>query len=369
VNDDLPPWIDSSWTRRFRAQLLCWFEKSHRPLPWRQTSDPYAIWVSEIMLQQTQVATVIGYYERFLQRFPTLRHLAEALEDDVLRAWEGLGYYRRARQLHAAARQIVDQHGGCFPLDWNQIRALPGIGRYTAGAICSFAYDQSTPIVEANTQRLYARLCRIQEPLQSKASQDKLWAFARHVLPRRGPGRLNQAMMELGSQICTSSQPGCEKCPVASLCPTKAENLQASIPVPKAAMRYESITEVVALIRDRRRRWLLRRCGDQERWAGLWDFPRFRVSDQATLEEWNDGIRDQSLAWLGQVCRLGRRLCSMRHGVTRYRILLHCHEAAFEKRIPPTRTSAHDLAWVATTEFPDYALSATGRKISDRLKA
>ncbi|HEY6563629.1 MAG TPA: A/G-specific adenine glycosylase, partial [Pirellulaceae bacterium] len=176
-----------AWTtgelRGFRRRLRSWYARNRRDLPWRGTRDAYRVWVSEIMLQQTQVSTVIPYYSRFLQRFPTVRRLAAANENDVLREWEGLGYYRRARQMHSAARMIVAEHGGNVPLDLAALRRLPGIGRYTAGAILSFAHDQRAAILEANTQRLHARLIALREPLHSSASQRLLWRVADVLLP------------------------------------------------------------------------------------------------------------------------------------------------------------------------------------------
>ena len=210
---------DSAWLRSFRRRLLAWFDQNARVLPWRRSRDPYAVWLSEIMLQQTQVATVIGYFDRFLARFPTIEALARADEHEVLRLWEGLGYYRRARQLHRAARIIVAEHGGRFPRDPSIVRRLPGIGRYTAGAILSIAFDAREPILEANTLRLLSRLLCYDGDPRSPDGQRLLWAMAEALLPRRGSGRLNQALMELGSEVCTARSPRCEQCPVAPAVP------------------------------------------------------------------------------------------------------------------------------------------------------
>ena len=192
------------WRRSFRRRLLAWYDAHARDLPWRRADgDPYAVWLSEIMLQQTQVATVKAYFERFLAAMPTVEKLAAADEHDVLRLWEGLGYYRRARQLHQAARLICSRHGGRFPRDIDQLRRLPGIGRYTAGAILSIAFDQPQPILEANTSRLFSRLLAWSGDAASTAGQKLGWAMAEAVVPRRHPGRFNQALMELGAR-CAS---------------------------------------------------------------------------------------------------------------------------------------------------------------------
>ena len=202
-----PSTPDAAWRRAFRRQLLAWYRRHKRDLPWRRTSDPYAVWVSEIMLQQTQVATVIPYFERFLAAFPTIRALAAADERDVLRHWEGLGYYRRARQMHLAARVLVAQHAASFPRELDTVRTLPGIGRYTAGAIASIAFDLRAPILEANTVRLLSRLVAFDGDPASTAGQHALWSLADALLPARGCGEFNQALMELGSLVCAPPGP------------------------------------------------------------------------------------------------------------------------------------------------------------------
>lgn len=193
----------------FGRRLLAWFRRSARTLPWRGTRDPYRIWVSEIMLQQTQVVTVVAYYQRFLARFGDVYSLAAAPEVEVLRHWEGLGYYRRARQMHQAAQLVVERHDGQLPRDSHSLRALPGIGRYTAGAILSIAHDAGEPILEANTIRLLSRLAAYREDPTRGAGQKFLWSLAEQLLPRRQAGLFNQALMELGATICTPRAPRC----------------------------------------------------------------------------------------------------------------------------------------------------------------
>jgi len=217
---------DTAWKQAFRRRLLAWFKRNARDLPWRRTRDPYAVWVSEIMLQQTQVVTVIDYFNRFLQTFPTIAALAAAPEEQVLRLWEGLGYYRRARQLHRAAQVIVREHDGKFPRTIDAVRSLPGIGRYTAGAILSIAFDAREPILEANTFRLYSRLLAYCGDPRGREGEKLLWEFASESLPNKGAGTLNQALMELGATVCTPRLPRCEVCPVVQLCPTFKAGLQ-----------------------------------------------------------------------------------------------------------------------------------------------
>jgi A/G-specific adenine glycosylase len=340
-----------------RRRLLAWFRGNARDLPWRETVDPYRIWVSEIMLQQTQVATVIPYYQRFLRKFPTVVELAEADEAEVLRMWEGLGYYRRARQMHAAAQMIVDQYQGEFPDNIVALRALPGIGRYTAGAVLSFAFDQRQPIVEANTVRLYSRLLAYNQDPTSGQGQRVLWEFAESVLPRKHVGTFNQALMELGSEICTARNPSCEKCPLATLCPTQAQGLQLQIPAMKKKPAVEALRQACVVV-WRNNRVLLRQCGDQERWAGMWDFPRFDL-----LAERGAALRselsEKVAAMTGIRIRPGARLTSIKHCVTRYRIHLSCYEANHEVGV----IRGDRLAWVRLDQLQEYPLNVTARKI------
>src|SRR5829696_9017185 len=222
------------WKRKLRRSLLAWFKRHKRDLPWRASRDPYRVWLSEIMLQQTQVVTVVPYFDRIIAAFPNVEALAAADEADVLRLWEGLGYYRRARQLHAAARAIVGEHGGVFPDDPEAVRTLPGVGRYIAGAILSFAFDRPAPIVEANTQRVLARWLAWRDDLKTPASVARLWQAAAALVPPEGAGRFNQAFMELGATVCTPRAPLCLICPVAAECRARALGLQDALPVRSA---------------------------------------------------------------------------------------------------------------------------------------
>ena len=288
------------------------------------------------MLQQKQVATVIDYYHRFLAKFPDVESLASAPEEEVLALWAGLGYYRRARQLHAAAKVIVEQHAGVFPTDPADIRALPGIGAYTAGAISSFAYDAREPILEANTIRLFSRLIALREPTQAADSQRKLWDFARSMLPpRAGSGQVNQAVMELGSLLCTVKQPKCLLCPVRELCPTHAQGLTAEIPVAKPKKKWIEETHVLVLLRQEDR-WLMRRNASDQWWAGLWDFPRVRLSATslgsiAERQRLPSAFTRQAAQALeeefGISCRPTSHFHTLKHAVTNHRITLVCLHA------------------------------------------
>lgn len=354
---------DAAWKARFRRRLMAWFRHNARDLPWRRTRDPYAVWVSEIMLQQTQVVTVVGYFERFLAAFPTVADLAAADEHQVLRLWEGLGYYRRARQLHAAAKIIVAEHGGELPRHPDQVRSLPGIGRYTAGAIASIAWDAREPILEANTVRVFSRLLAYRGDPARNHGQQLLWDFSASLLPARDTGLFNQALMELGSEICTPRGSLCEQCPVGSLCPTKQGGLQDVIPAAKRKTNYEERREAAVIVRQGDR-VVLRRCAPHERWAGLWDFPRFPLTAQR-----GDPLRrqlEQAVTGLtGLRVGPGAKLTTIKHGVTRFRITLDCYEATCRggrlKR-------GGEVRWVKIGELESYPLSVTGRKISGLLR-
>lgn len=355
---------DTGWRRTFRRRLRNWYRRAARDLPWRRTRNAYHIWVSEIMLQQTQVRTVAPYFLRFQKSFPTVAHLAAASEQDVLRHWEGLGYYRRARQLHAAAKKIVSEYRGKIPPERATLQSLPGIGRYTAAAILSIAYDAQEPILEANTIRLFARLLALRGDLSSTKTQQPLWEFAEHILPRKETGIFNQALMELGSLICTPKAPACGKCPVADLCRARNEHLQAEIPFRGRRVRFEQVREAAVVIR-RRGRILIRQCAPGERWEGLWDFPRFRLEsddENQMVSEVVGGVR----ALTGFTVHAGRHLATIKHGVTRFRITLYCFDATFVSadRPDPTRT---DLRWVMPEELGEFPLNTTGRRLAKRV--
>ena len=351
----------AAWRQAFRRRLRAWYARHARDLPWRRNGDPYRVWVSEIMLQQTQVATVEDYFERFMAAFPSIEALARADEQEVLRLWEGLGYYRRARQLHQAAEVIVRQHGGSFPRDAESVRRLPGIGRYTAGAILSIVFDAREPILEANTSRLFSRLLAYRGDPAKAAGGRLLWAMAEILLPRRHTGAFNQALMELGSQVCLPRVPRCEACPVASLCRARAEGLEAEIPAVKAKRPPERRHEAAVIIR-RRGRVLLVRCPEGGRWAGLWDFPRFPVHAEhpdALRRELIGGVRRQT----GVQIEPGSHLKTIKHGVTRFRITLDCYEARYVAA-PDGKAGAAEMRWLRPAELAAVPLSTTGRKLS-----
>lgn len=261
-----------------RRTLLKWFKKAARDLPWRRTRDPYAIWVSEVMLQQTRVDTVLRYYDRFLERFPTTHALASAPQDDVMAAWSGLGYYRRARLLHAGVREVVARYEGAVPREAQARLALPGIGRYTAGAIGSIAFDAQEPIVDGNVARVLCRLHAIDTAPEDKRTQAFLWAEAAALAQGKEPGALNQALMELGATVCTKGAPLCASCPVQRFCDAYAQGRVAEVPRAKtrtAPKRWQLVGLIAAAgvaTAGATPKVLLTR-GDGSLFGGLWNLP------------------------------------------------------------------------------------------------
>lgn len=266
-----------------RARLLRWYDSNRRDLPWRNTRDPYAIWVSEVMLQQTRVETVVRYYDRFLSRFPTTHALAAASEDDVLSAWSGLGYYRRGRLLHQGVREVVARYGGEVPIDPEQRLGLPGIGRYTAGAIGSIAFDRPEPIVDGNVARVLCRLGGIETPIGRSETDRRLWHEAAIWAVGSRPGDLNQALMELGATVCTPRSPRCAECPLRAECVALREGRTETLPVARAKKAPKAVGWVALLAGDSNGVWFAR--GQEALFAGLWNLPMAEGHGRAAAQK------------------------------------------------------------------------------------
>ena len=358
---------DKTWIRRFRRAVRQWYSHFGRDLPWRDERDPYRVWVREIMLQQTTVAAVVPYLERFLTALPTLEALADASEQDVLRLWEGLGYYSRARNLRKAAQTIVVDFDGAMPTSIESMQSLSGIGRYTAGAIASFAFGQQAAIVEANTARFYARLTGLDEELSKSSSQKRLWAFADAVVPAEKPGEFNQALMDLGATVCRAQEPLCSDCAVASFCNAFQTNRVGEIPVPKIRSVPTQLVEAYVAV-ERRNEVLLQQRDETEWWSGLWDFPRFRESEGCTMTD------SQRLTWIATAAREQSGLElerinyveTMTHAVTRYRITLHCYRGQV---VAGRKRSTQRLKWVPIADLREMPLTKTARRFVNRLYA
>jgi A/G-specific adenine glycosylase len=345
-------------------RLLDWYAGSARSLPWRGSHDPYAIWVSEIMLQQTRVETVIPYYRRWMERFPTLQALAAAPEQDVLHAWEGLGYYSRARSLHAAAKLVALQHGGMLPADRDTLESLPGIGRYTAGAIASIAFNLDEAALDGNIRRVLSRVFNLDEPARSPQGERRLWELVCEHLPPGRAGDYNQALMDLGATLCTPQKPACLLCPLSEPCEARRLGVQEERPIlpsKKAAPHYTVTAAVIAqdgrvLIARRPHKGLL---------GGLWEFPGGKQEEGESLEDClGREIREE----LALDVSVGSELGVFQHAYTHFKVTLH----AFHCRIldgEPVALEASDIRWARVEELGDYPMGKIDRMISRRLQA
>ena len=309
--------------------LLDWYDKRRRDLPWRRTREPYPVWVSEIMLQQTRVATALPYFAAFLGRFPTVHELASVEVDEVLAQWSGLGYYRRARQMHAAARQVA-QEGGTFPQTSEALRRLPGIGPYTAAAIASICFGEVIPVMDGNVERVLARRLAHPGDVKRAASRRRLVAAAAELLDPQRPGDSNQALMELGATVCTPRSPACDECPLATGCSGRDE--PERYPVPRKKRRPEDVTKVVAVVQGPCGSVLLfRRGDDEELMAGLWELPQVEApgkSEPRTI----GGVGAALSERYGGTWKLGPEVCRVTHGITHRSITLRVHSAVLASR-------------------------------------
>jgi A/G-specific adenine glycosylase len=333
-----------------RAALLDHYDNHARDLPWRRTRDPYAIWVSEVMLQQTRVDTVLHYYEPFLQRFPSASALASANEDAVLAAWSGLGYYRRARLLHAGVREVVARYGGSVPEESEVLRSLPGVGRYTAGAIGSIAFDRAEALVDGNVARVFARLFGVDTPLGRADTQARLWSLAEALVPGPRPGALNQAVMELGATLCSKAAASCGSCPLAEHCHARAEGRVATLPVvtKKRPPKSVALVALVALDAARERVLLVR---SQERlFGGLWNLPMREGADREAAGQLLDALPVRATLQ-------PRALAQLEHVLTHRRMQVQLFAAELDGFTP-----APDLRLQAHAELAELGVSRLTRK-------
>jgi A/G-specific adenine glycosylase len=358
---------------RLVPKLLRWFSKSARDLPWRRTQDPYAIWISEIMLQQTQVKTVIPYWRRWMRELPTLQALARAKSERVLKLWEGLGYYTRARNLQKAAQQIVIRHQEEFPQEFEDILALPGVGRYTAGAIGSIAFNQATPILDGNIVRVLTRLFNISQDPRRKNTNRKLWDLAARLvqqaasLPRpMPPGRrkgrsagpcssLNQALMELGAVVCTPRQPQCPRCPVQRHCAAYQKGRVAQLPYRPPPQRAVARRFAAVVVQHQNRFWVRRRPAGLVN-ADLWEFPNRELVGPS------DGRIDVAHLVPGASPASLKPFCTVTHSITRFRIRLEVYRLAVRDR--PTATEGR---WLRQAELEPLAFPSAHRKVLQKL--
>ncbi len=335
-----------------RAELLRWFDHAKRDLPWRRTKSPYAIWLSEVMLQQTQVATVIPYYERFLARFPTVEALAAAPLQDVLAGWRGLGYYSRARNLHRAAQQVVSAHGGSFPRTAAQLLELPGFGRYTAGAVASIAFGEAAPLVDGNVARVFSRLFLVEGAPGDTAREARLWALAAAWVQGERPGDFNQALMELGALVCRLDSPTCLLCPLRERCGALKEDRVGSLPPPRVRAPRTWLRYATAVWR-RGDAVLFARREEKGLFGGLWELPSALVAEGAQAV---DPEREQAaLASIGVKTR-ARPLGSVQRALTHRDLELRLYAA--EGRPPAKPPSGYcELTWATPAQAEGLGMS------------
>ena len=348
---------------RLSEELLCWYDYHRRDLPWRRTDDPYSIWVSEVMLQQTRVDTVLPFYIRFLEKFPTVEALAEAPYPSVLKAWENMGYYSRAANLHRAAKIVVQNFNGKIPDDEDSLLKLPGIGKYTAGAILSLAFGQRYPAVDANVKRVIARLYAVREPLNGSGTADRIHDYAESIVPGEFPGRFNQALMELGALVCTPKSPRCDACPIRSFCAAFEGNLQNEIPVRVKRKPTPHYDETAGVIRDDSGRLLIVRRPMSGLLGGLWGFPGGRVEENESVP---DGLVRSVEKQLGLDVRILSPIASIKHAYTHFKITLHAFYCE-SRNGSPSPDSGRRYEWTSKDDLTSYAFSKADREVIRRL--
>ena len=342
-----------------RRALLAWYDQNARDLPWRRTRDPYAIWVAEVMLQQTRVETVRPYYARFLERFPTVHVLAEAPLDDVLGMWSGLGYYRRARLLHAGARHVRDLHAGAVPRDSEAIRAIPGVGAYTSGAIASQAFDLEAPIVDGNVARFVARLCAIETDPKKGEGLGRVWRIATALVEGERPGALNNALMEIGATVCVPREPRCLLCPVRAACAARGQGREGELPVTTKKAPRPRIEETAALLRvEGAPGVVLARCAADGLFGGLWEPPRVAGHDR-------DAAQAALIDLLGGDVRLDERPARMvEHVLTHRHLVIAVREGVVERAPTTLRGGRYDACeTVDLAQLDGRGMATLGRKL------
>jgi A/G-specific adenine glycosylase len=347
----------------FREDLAAWYASDHRDLPWRDTDDPYRIWLSEVMLQQTRVDQVEPYYRRFLERFPSVRDLADASLDDVLLCWEGLGYYSRARNLHRAARTVVDDYAGEVPDTLEEIRRLPGVGPYTAAAILSIAFERPHAVLDGNVIRVLSRFFAMESDVKKQASRRSLQLAADELVDPDRPGDFNQALMELGARICTPRAPSCSMCPVAAACEARRRGIPESFPVSSSRPSVPHFDVVVALIFDGSGRILIQQRPQDAMLGGLWEFPGGKCRDDETLE---DACVREVKEELGVDVVINDFYDRLVHAYSHFRITLHAYRCVIaDGQVQSVAGEALD--WVHVDSLGNYAFPRANRRLIERI--
>ncbi len=345
------------------ARLMRWYARAARDLPWRRTRDPYAIWVSEVMLQQTQVAKVIPFYMRFLKRFPTRAVLGRASLRQALRAWEGMGYYARARNLHRAARAMAPLPVGDWPTTAEAWQRLPGVGRYTASAIASVAFGEVVPVLDGNTRRVLARLDDYAGDARSTRGETHLLGIAARMMPARNPGGFNQALMELGATVCTPRAPQCAHCPLRDACQANARGTQALRPRARVSRRVPHLDVTCGIVR-RADRVLIAQRPAKALLGGLWEFPGGKRERGETLTAC---LRRELREELGIRVRVGRERAALEHAYSHYSVTLHAFECTRVSGTPRAIQAA-DVRWARVRDLGRYPMGKLDRQVARSLQ-
>lgn len=350
-------------SKRIAKQVVDWYVQQQRDLPWRRTRDPYAIWISEVMLQQTQVETVIPYYHRFLTRFPKVEALARSRLQEVLKVWENLGYYSRARNIHAAAGEILRRHHGRIPDTMEDLQGLPGIGPYIAAAILCFAFGKRIPTVEANVNRVLCRLFNIRTPLDRSDTRKRIYALAEDLVPKGTSSFFNQGLMDLGATVCTPLNPACNRCPLATHCQALELGVQEELPLKKKKGPLPHKRMTAAIFMDRKKRLLIVQRPPRGLLGGLWKFPGGECMAGESLD---GALRRTVKAELGIRAYVKKPLASVKHAYTHFRTTLHGFHC---RRVgEPENLGCSRWAWAAMSDLAGLPFSKVDRKIMEAMK-
>jgi len=345
---------------KLQKNILAWFQDHARDLPWRKTYYPYHVWISEIMLQQTQMDRVVAYFNKWMKRFPGIDSIAVAGEEEVLKLWEGLGYYSRARNIIKTAKLLSDDYDGALPADHKELMGLPGIGPYTAGAIMSIAFNREYPLVDANIERVFARLFNLDKPVKNKKTHTFIWEKAGELIPQGRARQFNQALMELGALVCIPQNPRCKICPIRTDCLAFSLNLVNKRPVLQAPPKTIFIEMATGIVKHNGRIFIQKR-KSKGVWANLWEFPGGRLEPGETPEM--ALVREYMEETELSVGRL-KKITAVQHSYTIYRVTLHCYFCTLlDDRYEPVLHSAQEYRWVESKELSNYAFPAGHRKL------
>ena len=346
----------------FQNKLLRWFKKRQRPLPWRQRYRPYEVWVSEIMLQQTQVETALPYFRRWMRLFPTVKSLAESAEEKVLKAWQGLGYYSRARNLRESAKKIMREHGGVFPQKFDEILALKGVGRYTAGAVASIAFNEDRPIVDGNVLRVLSRIYAVKKPIDLEKNKEFFWALEKRLIPKGRARDFNQGLMELGALICLPQNPRCAVCPIEKFCAAKKSGSANRYPV-RAKKRRTVKVQAASLVISDGKKFLIQRRPVGRVMGGLWEFPEWKLSKNKPLagEAVAKKVHELGLQAFGPSLERPHAVGKIHRSYTRHRETLWVFKSRLADAAPAK--SGWPRAWASREDFKEYPFSSAHAKI------